>query len=83
MEHSFDALADRVVDRISEQLREIPVVLPEYLTLRQVARFCGLSLSSLERLVRKGEGPPATRFTDRAIRYRLADVRAWAKGRSA
>lgn len=81
MDPSFDALASLVSDRVAQSLRENPVVLPEYLTLKQVAHLCGLSISSLERLIRMGKGPSATRFTDRAIRYHIDDVRSWARER--
>lgn len=46
------------------------------LTEAQVARICGLSVSTLRRYRVRGEGPRYLRL-GRSVRYMPGDVRAW------
>jgi excisionase family DNA binding protein len=54
----------------------------ELLTEAQVARLLTVSLSTMKRLRRAGDGPPFVRISKRGIRYRRADVDAWLSRRS-
>ena len=49
-----------------------------FFTVKEAAQYLGLSKSWLDKLRRKGEGPAYFRF-GRAIRYKTADLEAWAK----
>ncbi len=46
----------------------------------KAAAFLNLSVSSLDRLCRDGQGPTARRFGGRVV-FDMADLRAWADGR--
>jgi predicted DNA-binding transcriptional regulator AlpA len=45
------------------------------------AERLGLSLRTLERLAKSGDGPPRIRLSARRIGYREADVAAWLESR--
>ncbi|MBB6307143.1 helix-turn-helix transcriptional regulator [Xanthobacter tagetidis] len=49
-----------------------------YLTRAQAAEYLGLSVSYLAKLAVTGGGPIMLRFGGRAVRYRRADLDAWA-----
>lgn len=49
---------------------------------RGAARILGLATEGLAAIRRRGGGPPYYRIGSRAIRYRLADVRAWIAART-
>lgn len=53
-----------------------------YLTDRELAKKVGLSVQTLARWRIEGGGPPFVVFGPKAIRYRLADVEAWASART-
>ncbi len=53
----------------------------ELLTARQVAELLGVSLWTLRRWTRGGQGPPPHRIGPRAIRYSREDVDTWLRGR--
>jgi excisionase family DNA binding protein len=48
----------------------------ELLTVRQVADLLQVSVSTVERMTRRSEGPPSIKF-GRSRRYRRRDVEAW------
>src|SRR5688572_17347528 len=50
--------------------------MPEYLNTRDAAAFLGISTKCLEAWRSKGEGPPFT-HVGRAVRYPIAQLRAW------
>ena len=52
------------------------------LTRPQLAEMLGLSVRSIERLDRAGDGPGFVRVGSRAVRYDPAACRAWAASRS-
>lgn len=47
---------------------------------KELARFLGISLSSVKRLRASGEGPPFVRI-GRVVRYDPEQVRAWLRER--
>jgi excisionase family DNA binding protein len=49
-----------------------------YMTTEEAARYLGLSSSLLNKLRLTGGGPVFLRLAGRAIRYRRADLDAWA-----
>lgn len=49
-----------------------------YIKTREAARYLGLSSSLLNKLRLTGGGPVFVRLAGRAIRYRRADLDAWA-----
>jgi excisionase family DNA binding protein len=51
----------------------------QYLTTAQAAQFLGLSEPTLERHRVKGTGPVFHRLGGKLVRYRIADLDAWAK----
>jgi len=51
---------------------------PLYLKTDEAARYLGLSSSLLNKLRLTGGGPVFVRLAGRAIRYRRADLDAWA-----
>lgn len=82
-QHLVDEVAKRVSERILASLKQrLRPTGPEYLSLKEAAAWCGLSPSSFDRLNRRGEGPLPTRFGDRLIRYKLADLKEWAETRA-
>ncbi len=50
---------------------------------RAVAQFLGLSRTYVRQLRVSGGGPRFSRFGAKAVRYRVADVMAWAKDKPA
>jgi excisionase family DNA binding protein len=48
----------------------------ELLTARQVAELLQVSVSTIERMTRRGEGPPSIKF-GRSRRWLRRDVMAW------
>ena len=48
----------------------------ELLTVRQVAELLQVSVSTVERMTRRGEGPPSIKF-GRSRRWFKPDVLAW------
>jgi excisionase family DNA binding protein len=48
----------------------------------EIARRLGISVNTLRRMRRRGEGPPAQPF-GRLVRYRWTDVEHWLDGRAA
>ena len=57
-------------------------VTPEYrlIKMQEVLRICGMSRSTLYRLVAKGQFPAPLRLGPRAARWRLHDVIEWVDG---
>jgi len=55
----------------------------EYLREMAVAELLGVTRRTLEDWRRLGTGPPWVRMTRRSVRYRRADVDAWAEKRLA
>lgn len=56
----------------------------ELLTTRQAASLCGMSESTLQRLVKKGVAPAAIKFgvsKQSAVRYRREEYSAWIRGK--
>jgi predicted DNA-binding transcriptional regulator AlpA len=47
------------------------------LTEKQVAKWLGLSLPSLQRMRSKGSGPPFVQLSQRRIGYKKSDVENW------
>lgn len=56
--------------------------LDEYLSPAQAARRLGIGRSSLARTRMEGTGPRFARLGARTIRYRVADLDAWAAERA-
>ena len=52
-----------------------------FLDERQVADLLNLSVRTIQNWRVRGGGPQYVRISRRCIRYRLADVLAWAEGR--
>ena len=55
---------------------EIPIE-DRVITQREAAEVIGISLPTLRRRVRAGDGPPIVRLSERRIGYRLRDLRSW------
>lgn len=53
-----------------------------FLTTIQAAEYLNLSKSYLDKLRLSGEGPAFTKMGQRAIRYRIEDLDAWARSRT-
>jgi len=49
----------------------------EYVNEKQAATLTGLSVFFLRKLRRVGGGPKFSRISRRALRYAVADLRAW------
>jgi len=47
----------------------------------EAAKLLGFTPRALEAWRQRGSGPPFVRVSSRAIRYRRADLAAWAEGR--
>jgi predicted DNA-binding transcriptional regulator AlpA len=47
------------------------------LSRRQLSELTGLSIDTLGRMARRGNGPPVTRISERRIGYRVLDLRSW------
>ncbi len=47
----------------------------------EAARFLGLRPRTLQNWRWSGEGPPFVRVSNRAIRYRISDLRRWVEER--
>lgn len=52
----------------------------QYVTERHAAALLGLSVATLSRYRAAGIGPAWARLGGRSVRYRRADVVAWARG---
>ena len=50
-----------------------------FITEAGAAHLLGISTMTLIRMAKRGEGPPRLKLSDRMVRYRLADVEAWAR----
>ena len=53
-----------------------PAIQPDYIRMKDLPKFLGISKSFLLVLESKGQGPPKIK-KGRACFYRRADVRAW------
>ena len=62
--------------QISEQYNSVRVV-----DLSTALMLLNLSLSTWERLEKRGETPPKTQISDRRIGYRIADLEKWLDAR--
>jgi excisionase family DNA binding protein len=51
------------------------------LTIQEVAKRAGISVSGVKRAVQSRELPAPNKIGERAARYRLADVQAWIANR--
>jgi hypothetical protein len=52
----------------------------EYLDSKAAARFLSTTIAALEMMRHEGKGPAYCRLNKRCIRYRRADLIAWAEG---
>ena len=52
-------------------------ILPAYLHQNEAARFLGMSVPTLLRLVNKSQGPPRILKGKRCVMYSVEDLRAW------
>jgi predicted DNA-binding transcriptional regulator AlpA len=50
---------------------------PEAVDERRAAEIVGLKPATLKKYRMRGGGPPYVRYGRRAVRYRVADLRAW------
>ncbi len=78
-------LADMVAERVAERMARLaPPPAPaapaarEWLTTKQAAEYLGYKKNTLEIKRHKGEGPPFQKPTENSVRYRRADLDAWA-----
>lgn len=59
------------------QLTE-PLNPDQHLDTANAATLCGLTPSYLKQLRVRGDGPRFVKFAERAVRYRVGDLLAWA-----
>ena len=52
------------------------------LTKAEVVSLTGLSPDTLSRMVRRGEGPPCVRLSQRRIGFTVAGLKAWLQTRT-
>lgn len=52
------------------------------LTTDQAGQFLGLSPMTLAVMRSKGSGPPFVKYSRRAVRYRLSDLKQWMNNRT-
>ncbi len=52
-----------------------------YLTRREVEHLCRLSRSTIYKEMRKGKFPVPVKMSDRAVRWRESDIRAYLDSR--
>jgi predicted DNA-binding transcriptional regulator AlpA len=52
-------------------------VCKNHLSTAETADLIGISATSLNRLRRRGDGPPAVRINSRVYRFRRSDVDQW------
>ena len=53
----------------------------EYLSAQDVSAYTGLSVDFWNRLRSQGGGPPYSKISAKAVRYRKADIDAWMEQR--
>lgn len=61
---------------------DTPAGLDRYIDDQAASELLGLSRSYMRQLRVKGGGPRFSRFSAKAIRYRVADLLSWAEARS-
>jgi excisionase family DNA binding protein len=66
---------DDANDRAEEARKGSP-----FLTTRQAARYIGLAIQTLEKMRRERRGPPYRKH-GRFVRYHIAELDAWSKGK--
>jgi predicted DNA-binding transcriptional regulator AlpA len=49
----------------------------QIVTERQAAQVCGISLDTLRRRIKAGEGPKRIRLSPHRVGYRLSDLHTW------
>ena len=75
-------LAQDIALRVAAELAEgfssgrIPPP-PEYLNTAHAAALLGLTEAGLETMRKERRGPPFVRASQKLVRYRVADLRAW------
>jgi predicted DNA-binding transcriptional regulator AlpA len=52
------------------------------LTKAEVAAVTGLSFDTIDRMIRRGEGPPRIKLSPRRVGFPIAGLRAWLKSRT-
>lgn len=60
---------------------DIPAGLDRYIDDQAAGELLGLSRSYMRQLRVKGGGPRFSKFSAKAIRYRVADLLSWAESR--
>lgn len=53
---------------------------PEYLNTAHAAALLGLTEAGMETMRKERRGPPFVRASQKLVRYRIADLRAWMDG---
>ena len=79
-------LADMVAERVAAKMAQLaptpaaPTVpaAREWFNTRQAAEYLGYKKNTLEIRRCKGDGPPFQKPTDNSVRYKRADLDAWA-----
>jgi predicted DNA-binding transcriptional regulator AlpA len=73
-----------LIDRRAHRLVEIPLDDDTLLSTPQLAKWLEVSVPFLEIARGKGPGfgPPYIRLTEKLVRYKVSDVRAWLKSRT-
>jgi len=51
--------------------------MPEVMSKRELSATTGLSISTIQRLENRGEGPPRIRLSPHRVAYRRTAVMAW------
>ena len=52
-----------------------------FLTIREVSELLGISISTINRLIKKGEFPPKVKITPRRIVFMKNEIDEWIKSK--
>lgn len=58
-------------------LRESPLLMPEWLSLRDAAVYCGYSDQQFSEFVRTKRAPKSVKFSNNARRFKRSDLDTW------
>jgi len=69
--------AAKTVAVLLAELRRRPIVQPEWLSLKETARYCGYSEQQFCEFVKRRIAPRSILFSRNARRFKRSDVDAW------
>jgi hypothetical protein len=70
-------MSGRDISHLSSFNRHLALTDEQMLSLDQTARLLNVSVRTLQRMARRGEGPAPVRWGRKCTRYQLGMIRSW------